>query len=187
MIRTDGELLAAHLAGDPHAFAELADRLMPRLWLVARHALDSQEDAAEAVQDALIRAHQGAGGFRAESSVYSWVLRILVNICLDRRRRNSIRTATPLPSDDFDELPSHRDPIAERELRLDVWQALAGLPPEQRLPIVLVDMQGYATAEAAALLGIPVGTVKSRCARGRLRLAEQLGHLRTLQPAQEHR
>jgi len=68
--------------------------------------------------------------------------------------------------------------VAERETHLVVQQALATLPEEQRLPIVLVDVEGYSVAETAAILGVAQGTVKSRCARGRTRLAKVLGHLR---------
>ena len=70
------------------------------------------------------------------------------------------------------------DAIADRETRLAVNDALAQLPEEQRVPIVLVDVEGYSVAEAAKLLGVPEGTVKSRCARGRAKLANILGYLR---------
>lgn len=175
MIRSDRELLAAHLAGDRRAFAELVSRLSGRLWTVARGALNSSEDADEAVQDALVRAHQGAARFRGESSVATWLTRILVNVCLDRRRHNRSRPFVPVPSDSFDQLAGRRDAIAEAETRLDVWSALDGLPTDQRLPIVLVDVHGYPVGEVAIMLGIPAGTVKSRCARGRARLHTLLG------------
>ncbi len=116
MTRSEGELLAAHLAGDPLAFGELFNKLYPRLWVTAIHTLDSREDAAEAVLDALTRAHQGAAGFRADSSVATWVHRILLNVCRDRHRHNRSRPAIPMPSPDFDQIPGHRNVIAEREL-----------------------------------------------------------------------
>jgi RNA polymerase sigma-70 factor (ECF subfamily) len=82
------------------------------------------------------------------------------------------------------------DPSDQTALRLDLEAALAALPPEQRVPLVLVDMEGYPVAEVAAMLGLPVGTVKSRCARARARLApivapgrrEFLGRNRTAEP-----
>lgn len=174
MTRPDGELLRAHLDGDRTAFQELVDRHLGVLWTVARRTLDSREDAAEVVQDALLRAHQGAHGFRAEASVRSWLVRIVINACLDRHRRNRARPAHSVPAVELDELPARRDAIAERELQLIIEDALRRLPVDQRMVIVLVDMHGYPTAEVASMLKVPVGTVKSRCARGRARLAELL-------------
>ncbi|MDQ2707412.1 MAG: RNA polymerase sigma factor SigM [Actinomycetota bacterium] len=170
MIRSEDELLAAHVAGDRFAFAELVDRLTGTLWSVARGALNSPEDADEAVQDALIRAHQGAGRFRGDSSVATWVVRILVNVCLDRRRYNRSRAAIPLSGAVLELVGGSLDPISALETRLEVWTALDELPAQQRLPIVLVDVHDYPVAEVARMLGIPAGTVKSRCARGRARL-----------------
>lgn len=174
MTCSDRELLAAHLAGDKHAFAELVERQRGRLWTIARGALDSPEDAAEAVQDALVRAHQGAARFRGESAVATWLVRILVNVCLDRHRHNRVRTVTPMPMERFEELPSPRDPIGDLETSMDVWAAMDELPAEQRLPIVMVAMNGYSMDQAAQMLGVPVGTVKSRCSRGRDRLRSLL-------------
>jgi RNA polymerase sigma-70 factor (ECF subfamily) len=170
MIRSENELLAAHLAGDRGAFRELVDRLSPTLWSVARGALNSAEDAEEAVQDALIRASHHAGRFRGESSVATWVVRILVNVCLDRRRHNRSRQAVPLPGTTLEALCGSQDPIAALQTRMEVWAALEELPAQQRLPIVLVDVHDYPVAEVARMLGVPQGTVKSRCARGRSRL-----------------
>jgi RNA polymerase sigma-70 factor (ECF subfamily) len=175
MIRSENELLAAHLAGDRRAFPELADRQYARLWTIARGALNSPQDAEEAVQDTLIRAHQGATRFRGESTVATWLVRILLNVCRDRHRHNRIRAAIPLPMERFEELPGLRDPIGDLETRMDVWAAMDELPPEQRVPIIMVEMDGYSMGEVALMLGVPVGTVKSRCSRGRARLHSLLG------------
>jgi RNA polymerase sigma-70 factor (ECF subfamily) len=170
MICSDRELLTAHLAGDARAFPELVERQRGRLWTIARGALDSPEDAAEAVQDALVRAHQGAARFRGESAVATWLVRILLNVCMDRQRHNRVRPVTPMPMERLDELPGPRDPIGEVETRMDVWAAMDELPAEQRLPIIMVEMDGYSVGEAAQMLGVPIGTIKSRCSRGRARL-----------------
>jgi RNA polymerase sigma-70 factor, ECF subfamily len=167
LVRSDPELLRAHLDGDRRAFAELVDRHRRYLWSIARRSLDSSEDAAEAVQDALLRAHQGA-------TVRSWLVRIVVNVCLDKHRHNRARPAVPVTGVEFERLPTPRDPIADLELHLFVQRALAELPVEQRMVIVLVDLIGYPVGEVADILEIPPGTVKSRGARGRARLAELL-------------
>ena len=84
----------------------------------------------------------------------------------------------PLAADDTVEPRDERDHIAEHETRLLVDRALLLLPAEQRAAIVAVDMEGYSVAEAAERLGVPPGTIKSRCARGRVKLAAHLGYLR---------
>ena len=172
MIRSAEALLAAHLAGDPAAFVELWHRLAPTLYSVARGALDSREDADEAVQDALVRAHQNAARFRGESSVTTWVVKILLNVCRDRHRHNRARPAEPVAEPEA--YVDARDPMSAVDTRLEVWAALDELPPHQRLPIVFVDVLEYPVAEAASILGVPTGTVKSRCARGRARLLAAL-------------
>ncbi len=177
-VRSDAELVAAHAAGDPHAFGELVRRHRDRLWAVALRTLRDPEEAADALQEALISAFRGASSFRAESAVTTWLHRIVVNACVDRVRRRQVRPAVPLAEGGPGEPAMRGDAIADRELRLDVSKALAELPIEQRAPIVLVDVQGYMVTETARVLGIAEGTVKSRCARGRARLALSLGHLR---------
>ncbi|HEX3791301.1 MAG TPA: RNA polymerase sigma factor SigM [Pseudonocardiaceae bacterium] len=175
---SDADLIAAHAAGDPRAFAELVHRHRDRLWAVALRTLRDPEEAADALQDAFISAFRAAGSFRAESQVTTWLHRIVVNACLDRIRRRSARPTVPLPEEGPGEPVAEGDAIADRETSLVVAAALAELPEEQRAPIVLVDVQGYSVAEAATILGVPQGTVKSRCARGRSKLAKVLGHLR---------
>jgi RNA polymerase sigma-70 factor (ECF subfamily) len=172
--RSDTELLSAHAGGDPDAFGEVVRRHRDRLWAVALRTLGDREEAADALQDALVSALRASGprsegaAFRGESAVTTWLHRIVVNACLDRARRRASRPADPLPEQD---LPTRGpDPLATRELALDLDAALATLPVEQRAALLLVDMYGYPVDEAATILDCPVGTVKSRCARGRARL-----------------
>jgi RNA polymerase sigma-70 factor (ECF subfamily) len=175
---TDAELIAAHAAGDPRAFAELVRRHRDRMWAVALRTLRDPEEAADALQEAFISAFRAASSFRAESQVTTWLHRIVVNACLDRIRRRQARPTVPLPETGPGEPAAAGDAMADRETRLVVAEALAALPEEQRVPIVLVDVEGYSVADTARLLGIAEGTVKSRCARGRAKLAKVLGHLR---------
>ncbi|GAA3534768.1 RNA polymerase sigma factor SigM [Amycolatopsis ultiminotia] len=140
--------------------------------------LRDPEEAADALQEAFISAFRAASKFRAESQVTTWLHRIVVNACLDRIRRRQARPTVPLPESGLNEPVAPGDSMAERETSLLVRQALDQLPEDQRAPIVLVDVEGYSVAETAKLLGIAEGTVKSRCARGRGKLAKVLGHLR---------
>ncbi|MFJ9445519.1 RNA polymerase sigma factor SigM [Kitasatospora sp. NPDC101235] len=180
----DAALLARHVAGDPAAFGLLVDRHRDRLWAVALRTLGDREEAADALQDALVSAFRAAAGFQGRSAVTTWLHRIVVNACLDRARRSATRRTTPLDEDPqrLDTLVGTAEPadspVVRAELHRELTAALAELPAEQRAALVLVDMQGYPVAEAAELLGVPVGTVKSRCARGRARLLPLVRHLR---------
>lgn len=149
------------------------------MWAVALRTMRDPEDAADALQDAFISAYRAAGNFRAEAQVSTWLHRIVVNACLDRIRRRQARPTVPLPeTDGYREPAAPGDSMAQRETGILIKEALDQLPEEQRAPIVLVDVEGYSVAETANLLGIAEGTVKSRCARGRAKLAKLLGHLR---------
>jgi RNA polymerase sigma-70 factor (ECF subfamily) len=182
LLPTDADLLRAHVEGDAHAFSTLVERHQDRLWAVALRVMGSPDDAADALQDAYVAAFRRAGTFRGDSAVTTWLHRVVVNACLDRLRRAKVRATDPLP-EDLDRagllaVEPGRDPAEEREQHDAVVEALATLNPDQRAALVLVDMQGYGVEEAALVLGCAPGTVKSRCARGRARLAPLLGHLR---------
>jgi RNA polymerase sigma-70 factor, ECF subfamily len=171
--RSDGDLLRAHADGDPDAFGELVRRHRDRLWAVALRTLGHPEEAADALQDALLsafRAGRGGSAWRGDSAVTTWLHRIVVNACLDRARRRAVRPAEPLPEHDTLQVADRHDEVAARTTALDVTAALATLPVEQRGALVLVDMYGWSVEDAAEVLECPVGTVKSRCARGRARL-----------------
>lgn len=180
---SDRDLLTGHVDGDPDAFGELVRRHRDRLWAVALRTLGDREEAADAVQDALVSAYRAAHTFRGQAAVTTWLHRITVNACLDRVRKAASRRTSPV--DDTERLETLLEPHesasapAERnDLHRQLIAAMGTLPPDQRAALVLVDMQGYPVAEAARVLDVPVGTVKSRCARGRARLLPLLTHLR---------
>lgn len=190
--RTDAELLRAHVDGDADAFGVLFARHRDRLWAVALRTMGSPDDAADGLQDGLIAAYRRAGSFRGDAAVTTWLHRVVVNACLDRIRAAKVRRSDPLPDDleeygDRGSLPATStatgtgsddgDPAeaavrGERQQR--VLEALAGLPAGQRAALVLVDMEGYPVSEVALMLNCAEGTVKSRCSRGRARLAVTL-------------
>jgi RNA polymerase sigma-70 factor, ECF subfamily len=172
--RSDAELLAAHVAGDRFAFAELFRRHHRQLHRVARLTSRCTEDAEDALQEAMASAHRAAGAFRHDAAVSSWLHRIVVNACLDRLRRNKSHLTTAL--DDVYPVP---DRTAQVETAIAVQRALMRLPLEQRAAVVAVDMHGYSVADTARLLGVAEGTVKSRCARARARLAAILDYLQS--------
>ncbi|MFJ8232626.1 RNA polymerase sigma factor SigM [Streptomyces sp. NPDC094448] len=180
---SDSELLARHVAGHPDAFGELVRRHRDRLWAVALRTLGDREEAADAVQDALVSAFRAAHTFRGQSAVTTWLHRITVNACLDRARKTASRRTAPVEDTERLEqlLEPHESaeaPAERRDLNRELLAALGKLAPEQRAALILVDMQGYSVAEAAEVLEVPPGTVKSRCARGRAKLLPLVTHLR---------
>jgi RNA polymerase sigma-70 factor (ECF subfamily) len=179
---SDDDLLRMHVVGDPDAFGALFRRHRDRLWAVAIRTLGDREEAADALQDAMVSALRRAGTFRGDSAVMTWLHRIVVNACLDRMRRRAARPASGGHDDDaLDRLAGSSrlsDPSGTTDTALDVRAALRRLVPEQQEALVLVDMLGYPIVDAAEALGVSQGTVKSRAARGRARLQLMLAHLR---------
>ena len=146
--RDDRALLAAHVAGDRDAFTVLVRRHRDRLWAVALRTMRDREEAADALQDALLSAYRNAAGYRGDAAVTTWLHRVVVNACLDRMRRRAARPSVPLGDTD---VPGPEDEHAALERHLDVQAALARLPEPQRVAIVLVDLQDLSVAEAAAV------------------------------------
>lgn len=187
--RTDAELLALHVEGDSDAFGELFGRHRDRLWAVALRTMGNPEDAADGLQEGMIAAFRRAGSFRGDAAVTTWLHRVVVNACLDRLRAMKVRRADALP-DDLEDRADRGSLLSSTDAELDpaelavaderrrmVLEALKTLAPDQRAALVLVDMEGYSVAEASQMLGVAEGTVKSRCFRGRAKLAPLLGVL----------
>jgi RNA polymerase sigma-70 factor (ECF subfamily) len=181
----DRALLHAHVAGDPEAFGELFARHRDRLWAVALRTTGDPDEAADALQDAVVSAFRRADSYRGDAAVTTWLHRIVVNACLDRLRRRSARRTQALPEDLGERSPSDAtastvppsaavvdpaDLAVDAERRAAVLAALDTLTPDQRAAVVLVDLEGCSVDEAAGLLGCAPGTVKSRCSRGRAKL-----------------
>lgn len=171
----DRELMRRHVAGEADAFGEIFARHKDRMWAVAMQVCSDPEIAADAVQDGFLNAYRRADAYRGDAQVTTWLHRIVVNACLDRLRR--VRPEASLEALDeggSSHLPSRPDRTGDVDDRLLVQEALAQLPEAQRLVLVLVDMHGVPVAEAAELLGVAPGTVKSRGNRGRAAIAAYL-------------
>ncbi|WP_017609407.1 RNA polymerase sigma factor SigM [Nocardiopsis xinjiangensis] len=189
----DRELLTRHAEGDDQAFAVLVRRHRERLWAVAVRIMADPEEASDALQDAFLSAFRAAGRFRGEAQVSTWLHRIVVNACHDRLRRRKVRPATPTEGETLDVMAndqdvrsgSTRDHASRTETQIVVRDALEDLPHDQRIALTLVDMLGYRVEEAAAILEVASGTIKSRCARGRSKLLPSLAHLRNPPPPQD--
>ena len=174
--------MSAAQGGDRDAMDTLLRRHQDRLWAVCRRLAGNDADAADALQEAMVLIVRRLDTFDGRSRFTTWAHRVATNACLDELRRRGRRPVLGLPEDDPDR--GDAGVIADREVavdtgvaeRLTIDAALAELPDEFRVPIVLRDLGGHDYAEIAEILDIPPGTVRSRIARGRGRLAELLGN-----------
>ncbi|MDF0529416.1 RNA polymerase sigma factor SigM [Tsukamurella sp. 8F] len=175
---TDEQLVAGTVAGHREAFGELYRRHQRHLWATAVSTVRSIDDAQDCLQDAMLRAFVLCGEFRGDCHVASWLHRIVVNACVDRARRNRIRVTFPMP-DDVSGLGSDDGRAIEMvDARVTTWGVLSRLPEEQLQAVLAVDMYDLSIEAAADALGVAPGTIKSRRARARAKLARSLGSRR---------
>jgi RNA polymerase sigma-70 factor, ECF subfamily len=173
----DVDLVARYLAGDVAAFDELMRAHEDRVFGVCLRMLRDRDAALDATQETFLTVFRKADRYRAEAAFSTWLYRVAVNTCYDQMRRSKRHRA--------DEFPEHYEPpdrsagdaLEAVEVRPDVEEALDALPADFRAAVVLVDVEGLALETVSDLLGIPLGTVKSRVFRGRRLLAERLGNL----------
>ena len=179
--RTDHDLVAAANAGDRDAMEQLLRRHLDRIHAVCRRVIGAARDADDATQEAMIRIVRGLHAFDGRSSFSTWSHRIATNAALDELRRRARRPQLQVVRDDGQPATEPVDEAAARRVtaagdRVDVDEALATLPEDFRVAVVLRDVADLDYAEIAEALDVPVGTVKSRIARGRALLAERLGN-----------
>ena len=170
----DRELVQRSVDGDRFAFALLVRRHERRVYNLALRMLGREEDARDATQDAFLTALRKLSTFRGEAAFSTWIHRVTVNACYDILRKRQREPRLELP-DDAEAGPGQRDHAETTALSVDVRRALLQVPLEFRAPLVLHDVQDLPYEEIAKVLGVPVGTVKSRIHRGRVALAAALG------------
>jgi len=183
------ELISRSRSGDIQAFNDLVELYQRQVYNLALRMLGSAETAEDATQDTFVSAYRAIAGFRG-GSFKAWILRIAANSCRDKMRvsrRASIVSLDNLMEEvgDFiadNKTESPEDYAQRRELGRLLDGSLARLPEDQRLVVVLSDIQGLTYEEIAQVIGISLGTVKSRLSRARLRLRELLLQRRELLP-----
>ena len=172
---SDPVLVTRAKDGDRRALEALCARHAPRVERLARHLLRDPEDARDAAQEALAKVCVRLGQFRGESQFSTWLHRLVVNTCRDAAERGRARVHEPL-ADDVD-AGHDGDPVRAAgmsELRRELCESLAGIPPQQAQVVVLKHALGYSFEEIAEAAGMPVGTAKCHAHRGRNRLRESL-------------
>jgi RNA polymerase sigma-70 factor (ECF subfamily) len=173
----DYELVRQYLAGDTEAFATLMEAHEDRVFAVCLRMLRDREAALDATQETFITVFRKADRFAGKSAFSTWLYRVAVNTCYDQLRRRQRRPTDPLPEHTDPADATAGDAYEAADLRPAIEDALADLPVEYRAAVVLSDLEGLPLNDVADLLGVPVGTVKSRVFRGRRLLAESLGNL----------
>jgi RNA polymerase sigma-70 factor (ECF subfamily) len=178
----ENSLIAACRAGRTEAFGVLVQRYQDRLYPTMLRLTGSADDALDLLQDAFLRAFEKLDRFQGESSFYTWVYRIAVNLALSGRRRRRVTArigigggrGEPLDPQDDSSLSDPTLPL-ERAERDDLIQsALNSLADDHRAVVVMKEFDGLHYEEIATILNIPVGTVRSRLHRARLDLRERL-------------
>jgi RNA polymerase sigma-70 factor (ECF subfamily) len=183
----DISLVKACRAGQTEAFGALVVRYQDRLYPTIHRLIGSAEDARDVMQDAFVRAYEKLDQFQGDSSFYTWVYRIAVNLALSGQRRRRVRSILRYHSDrlvEYGEEPADLSadadpslPIERAERERIVAAALDQLCPEHRAVVVLKDFDGHRYEEISAILNVPLGTVRSRLHRARCELRERLRSL----------
>jgi RNA polymerase sigma-70 factor (ECF subfamily) len=189
--RPDEESLVAYARkGDVNAFNRLVLAYQELAYNVAYRILGSEERAMDATQDAFLRGYRGLDQFRG-GSFRVWILRIVTNCCYDQLRAGQRRPTTPLDDILEDEERSRlfEDPGEQPEAHVErqefdraIQVGLADLPDEQRVVLVMSDIEGMSYEEISRATSVPLGTIKSRLSRGRAKLRDYLRAHRELLP-----
>lgn len=187
---SDEELLAAYVSGHPRALEALLLRRRDFIWSLSLKFLGNATLAEEAMQEASIALFKRAHQFKGDSKFTTWMYQIVHNCAMDVARKYR-KSDVNVDVDQYTETFSVEDQSEEITSRQTVMKALMEIDPDQRAALVLVVMEGLSVEEASTTLGVPVGTIKSRCSRGKAALAAILSELdprlRKASPGKEER
>jgi RNA polymerase sigma-70 factor (ECF subfamily) len=179
----DEELVASARQGDRRAFEELVERHQRRAYHIAFDFARDREEAKDLSQEAFLKAFTNLKNFDGRSSFYTWFYRILVNLCLDYKRRQKRGPASSFDETIENQLEPSHEPVKPRSPDQQVWarqishrvgEALEALPARQRTAFVLKNHQGLSIKEIAALMDTAEGTVKVHLHRAVTTLRERL-------------
>ena len=174
MTSTDEELVARSRGGDAESFNQLILRWERPIYALAYRVIGREEDARDVCQETFLRAFRALPGFKGEAKFSSWVYRIALNLCRDWMRKQRRAPTVQMPEGvDPIEMASERGPVESietlverRELSGVVAEAMALLPEDQRMAIILKEYHGMTFQEIADLQGCPLSTVKTRLYQG---------------------
>lgn len=167
----DLRLVIEFINGDKAAFEKLVHKYMDKVYSIAYKMIANQEDAKDISQEAFIRVYKSIRNFRWQSNFYTWLYRIVTNLCIDHLRNT--RTHEHLAIDEIVTTNPYST-IEFKELQKDLHSAINSLAPHYRSCVVLHDIHGLSYKEIASVLRIPMGTVMSRLSHARKLLREKL-------------
>jgi RNA polymerase sigma-70 factor (ECF subfamily) len=182
------QLVRAHRSGDPEAIGKLLTVYQYRVYSICYRMMRNPEEAADLTQESLLRVLEGLDSYDERAKLSTWVIRVTMNCCLSAMRKRSRRRTTSLDarleSEPHDASPGANlaDPgelsglrrVEQAEVRSRLLAALQRLEPDTRALLVLRDAQGLEYQQIAAVLSVPVGTVKSRLFRARAALRSEM-------------
>ena len=175
----DAELIAAAVAGDQHAYGQLVLRYQDRLYASLLRMTDTAEDAQDLAQEVFVQAYIKLDTFGGRSAFYTWLYRIAFNRSVSHRRKrrekaslDTLRESAGVDPQDPGGRPDR--PLEEAERSELLHAAIGSLADEQREVLVMREMEGFDYQQIAELIGVPIGTVRSRLFRARLQLKERL-------------
>jgi len=182
----DQSLAQAAAGGDQDSLAKLLEQYQQRVYNVCLKMLSNRDDAAESAQDALVKIIEHISGFKGESNISTWIIRIAMNSSISRLRRRKVRQAASLETATDDQAATLRSQLADsreqspesgvekKEMLAMLRQAMAEIDEEFRSVLVLRDMEGMDYQQIGQVLDLPIGTVKSRLFRARLALRQEM-------------
>jgi RNA polymerase sigma-70 factor (ECF subfamily) len=169
---TDQQLVVHARLGDRHAFGELVQRHHAAIYRVCYRILFDVEDAADATQDAFLRAYKKIDTFHNNSGFKTWMVRIAVNVSLSAR--SHLKSELPLDTIPLPASLSAETEVMQTEAAAELYRTLQVLPTNHRAAVILRDLEGFSYAEVAVALNVPEGTAKGWVHRGRQRLKDLL-------------
>jgi len=184
----DELLLRRAQDGDPEAFGRLMEPLEQLVWRVCWHYTCNREAAEDCGQETMIRIWRSLGNYRGDCALESWVYRIAANCCMDwlrKKKRDQSVSMEPLREQGFDPAdtsPGTEEQVVAKDEKRRLREAVSLLPDDQREALVMTQLEKFPYEEAARVLGVSEGTVKSRVNRAKTRLREILSQGGELSP-----
>ena len=177
-IRLDELLLRRAQNGDPEAFGLLMEPLERLVWRVCWHYIGERESASDCAQDAMLRIWRSLSGYRGDCAFKTWVYRVAANCCMDflrKKKRDKSESIEPLKEAGFDPAdpePGTEEKVIAAERKRQLRECITRLPEDQREALIMTQLEGVSSEDAAERLGVSEGTVKSRVNRAKMKLKE---------------
>ena len=176
----ENEMIARAVKGDAQAFETLMEAYEKKIYGLCLRMMGNPHDGEDAAQEAMLKIWQKLDQYRGESAFSTWVYRVAASICMDAIRKRSRQTQPSLENmkeqgfDPADSADTPEERVEKKEQQEDIQRAISSVPEQMRSVFILRDVHGLSVEETASALQIATGTVKSRLARAREKIADEL-------------